>query len=117
MNWDYRKVNENANLEYCPTCDQTGKITGRIIFGLPVWFDEHPEERKALGWIKHIHPDKPEYDKQTQFLITGTRQIDEYTIEDYYIIADKSEEMMVAEELSVNDGGIFFLGGRWYEQI
>ena len=90
MKWEYEKVDENANVHYCPGCDESGKITGHIIFGLPIWFDEHPEERKTLGWIKHIHPDKPDYDKQRQFLLVGAKAIDEYTIEDYYIVKDKS---------------------------
>lgn len=119
MRWDYEKVNQNTNVEFCPSCDNTGVITGHIVFGLPTWFDEHPEERKALGWIKHIHPDKPEYNKQTQFLLVGSKVIDEYTVEDYYIVKEKSEEMLVAEELcNAGDGtGIAFVGGHWYEQI
>lgn len=119
MRWEYEKVGDDADVQVCPSCDQTGAITGQIVFGLKAWFDEHPEERKALGWIKHIFPDRPDYNKQTQFLLVGTKIVDDFTVEDYYVVKDKSEEMLVAEELcNAGDGtGISFIGGHWYEQI
>lgn len=99
--WTYQKL-ENGKIKYVPTNDFDGKITGHIVFGVKAWFDENPEERKRLGWIKHIqHETKDiEYNRRTQYLINAIRQIDEYTVEDDWHIMDKSEEMMRLEELS-----------------
>lgn len=107
--YSYEKLDENYNLKYLPMNDFDGSITGHIVFGIKAWFDENPEERKRLGWIKHIRKDtrKIEYNHQTQFLSQTTRQIDEYTIEDVYHVMDKSEEMMRLEELlNRNSGGV-----------
>lgn len=102
--WDYQKVDENGKIKWAPLNDYDGKITGHIVFGVKAWFDEHPEERKALGWIKHIRHDTKDivYNKRTQYLIPSIKNIDEYTVEDEYHIMDKSEEMMRLEELSRN---------------
>lgn len=100
--WEYEKLDENGKIKYCPINDYDGKITGHIVFGVKAWFDENPEERKRLGWVKHIHHDTKniEYNKRTQYLKRGTKQIDEYTVEDAYHVMDKSEEMMRLEELT-----------------
>lgn len=116
MSWTYEKLDENLNLVDCPMKDTDGSVTGHIVFGVKAWFDEHPEERKRLGWIKHIRHDRSEidYDPQTQILISSTRAIDEYTVEDVYHVINKSEEMMRLEEmleaLSYADSGVY-LGG------
>ena len=101
ITWHYEKLDENYKLKHAPMNDLDGKITGRYVFGLKQWFDENPEERKRLGWIKHIHYDRKdiEYNPRTQYITTTTRQIDEYTVEDVYHVMDKSEEMMRLDEL------------------
>lgn len=107
--WTYQKLDENGKIKYAPTNDFDGKVTGHIVFGVPAWFDEHPEERKRLGWIKHIkHETKDiEYNKRTQYLINAVKQIDEYTVEDDWHIMDKSEEMMRLEELGGRSDWLF----------
>lgn len=117
-NWGYEKLDENGKVKYAPMNDYDGKITGHIVFGVAAWFDENPEERKRLGWVKHIHHKTKdiEYNKRTQYLVHSIKRIDEYTIEDEYHIMDKSEEMMRLEELTQNSWAwesdeIFFYGG------
>ena len=107
--WDYQKVDENGKIKWAPLNDYDGKITGHIVFGVKAWFDEHPEERKALGWIKHIRHDTKDivYNKRTQYLVPSIKNIDEYTVEDEYHIMDKSEEMMRLEELCRNNAFFF----------
>ncbi len=100
----YEKYKEDGTLQYCPANDYDGSITGHIVINVRAWFDENPEERIRLGWIKHIKYEqedlkKIEYDPQTQYLIVTTRAIDEYTIEDEYHTIEKSEEMMALEEM------------------
>jgi len=105
MTWDYEKLDENLKRKYCPINDPDGSITGRIVMGVKAWFDENPEERKRRGWIKHIKYTKEEIDekwphnKQSQYLIKTMKQIDPYTVEDEYHVVDKTEEMMLLEEL------------------
>ena len=98
--WSYEKLDENYKIKTAPMNDFDGKVTGHIVFGVKQWFDENPEERKRLGWIKHLHkdPKEVEYNHQTQYLVRQTRQVDEQTIEDVYHVMDKSEEMMRLEE-------------------
>ena len=104
MTWDYEKLDENYKKKWLPMNDFDGKITGKIVFGLKAWMDENPEERKRLGWIKHIHFEKKEIEEKwphnphSQYLMASTRQIDAYTIQDDYHVVDKSEEMMLFEE-------------------
>lgn len=107
--WDYQKVDENGKIKWAPMNDYDGKTTGHIVFGVKAWFDEHPEERKALGWIKHIRHDTKDivYNKRTQYLVPSIKNIDEYTVEDEYHIMDKSEEMMRLEELCRNNAFFF----------
>lgn len=103
--WRYERLNDKGKIEYAPMNDYDGKVTGHIVFGVKAWFDEHPEERKRLGWIKHIvHETKDiEYNHQTQYLSRSTRQVDDYTVEDEYTVMDKSAEMMRLEELGMDD--------------
>lgn len=100
-NWTYEKI-EDGKIKYAPTNDADGKITGRHIFGLKAWFDENPEERIRLGWVKHIHHETKdiEYNRCTQYLVISEQRIDAYTVEDVYHVMDKSEEMMRLEELT-----------------
>lgn len=111
----YQKYNEDNTMTDCPQDDKDGAVTGKYIINLPKWFDENPEERKRLGWVKHIYPDREaiQYNRQTQFLITTTKQIDEWTVTDEYKVMDKSDEQLAFEEmLSVaswgEDGFVFF---------
>lgn len=110
---------ESDERKYCPMNDENGEITGKCIIGLKEWFDENPEERKRLGWVKHITHRPTEligYDSQTMYALKSVRQIDEYTIEDVYHLVEKSEEMMLFEEMygalqeSGVVGGIQFFG-------
>lgn len=103
----YEKWNEEKNeieTVYEFTNDTDGSITGRFVINVFAWFDENPEERKRLGWIKHIVYDNPsdvgvDYNPQTQILYTLPRQVDEYTVVDEYRVVDKSEEQMLFEEM------------------
>lgn len=102
----YQKLDENMELTYLPMHDLDGAITGKIIIGLKAYFDEHEDERKALGWIKHITPnsDEVEYNRATEYIMAVPRWIDEYTMIDDYVVMTKSEDRMVYEEL-MNEGG------------
>lgn len=111
----YEKLDENGKIKTAPMSDFDGSITGHIVIGVKAWFDENPEERKRLGWIKHIHHNVKdldiEYDPATQFLSRFVVQIDEWTVEDKYEVLDKSEERMRIEETVghlVSDGAIIF---------
>ena len=105
--WHYEKLDEKGNVRYAPSNDADAKITGHHVFGLQAWFNENPEERKRLGWIKHIeHSTKDiEYDHATQYLVNAPVRVDEYTVEDHYIVMDMSEEQMRLAELGA--GGAF----------
>lgn len=111
-NWHYEKIDEEGKLKTAPPNDYDGKITGRIVFGVTFWFDENPEERKRLGWVKHItHNPKNlnlDYDPVTQYLVKSVDIIDEYTVEDHYHVIDKSEEQMRLSELLNNGVGEFY---------
>lgn len=111
----YEKVSKDYAAEICPASDLDGSITGHIVINVKEWFDEHPEDRKRLGWIKHIlhDPEDIEYNKQTQYLVKSQAVIDEYTVEDVFHVIDKSEEIMRFEEMmelcKINmSGGIVF---------
>ena len=107
IKWYYEKLGEKGELKHCPMNDHDGSVTGHIVFGVPAWFDENPEERKRLGWIKHITQDTRdiEYNHQTQYLTHMVVQVDDYTVRDEYSVMDKSPEMLRLEELE---------GGRGY---
>ena len=115
MDWSYEKLTEQYELKTCPTNDYDGSVTGHIVYNVPAWFDENPEERKRLGWIKHIRHSKEEireivggWNPQTQNLVTTLKQIDEWTVEDTYHVLDKSEEQLLFEEmLAVSDSAIY----------
>ena len=117
MHWNYAKLDENGKVIHCPTNDLDGKITGKVVLGLKYWFDENPEERKRLGWIKVITPSREDvkYDHQTQVLTASYRQIDEYTVELVYHVMNKSEEQMRLEEMltgvELDEGIVFKIGG------
>lgn len=118
--WRYEKLDaETGKIKNAPINDMDGKITGRIVYGLKAWFDENPEERIRLGWTKHLYTEIKdlEYNRQTQYFMTSTRQIDAYTVQDEYHILDKTEDMLLREELgayeSYGEDGIVFYGGDW----
>lgn len=106
-NWHYEKIDEEGKLKTAPSNDYDGKVTGHIVFGVPFWFDENPDERIARGWVKHItHKVKDlnlDYDPVTQYLVKAVDIIDEYTVEDHYYVMDKSEEQMRLSELLDHD--------------
>ena len=114
--WYYEKLDEEGNIKRCPTNDAKGEITGKFIINLPAYFDENPKERIKLGWIKHIehYTSEIEYDHQAQYLQKSVKQIDDFTVEDEYTVFDKTEEMLLLEEMleCVNWGGsgIVFVG-------
>ena len=126
MRHSYMRLKEDGTIERCPTYDYDGKITGKIVVNVQAYFDENPDERKRLGWIKHIEHTKDEiaeqvgeWDKQRQYLVRSLKTIDEWTVEDVYHVMDKSEEMMLLEEISQSTGtlgfmdtGIVFFGGE-----
>lgn len=106
MDWSYEKLDDQYEVKTCPTNDYDGSVTGHIVYNVPAWFDENPEERKRLGWIKHIRHSKEEireivggWNPQTQNLITTPIQIDDWTVEDTYHVLDKSEEQLLFEEM------------------
>lgn len=108
--WQYEKLDENGKKQIVGsyTNDSDAKITGKYVINVKAYFDENPGERIRLGWTKHITYDQPdiEYNRQTQFLITTQRQVDEYTVEDVYYVIDKSEDQLAFEEmLAVAEGG------------
>lgn len=100
-NWYYERLDENLNLVRCPQDDKDRSVTGKYILNVPAWFDENPNERITRGWVKHITHDEKEieYNRQTQFLVRSTRQVDEYTVEDVYNVLDKSEDQLAFEEM------------------
>lgn len=99
--YSYIKLQEDLTVKHCPRNDVDGSVTGHLIFEVPAWFDEHPEERKRLGWIKMIYTDvdEVEYDKQTQYLVRTLEMVDEWTVREVYHALDKSEEMMLLEDM------------------
>jgi len=90
-NWSYEKMGEDMDIITCPIDDKDGSVTGKIILNVPAYFDENPQERIRLGWTKHIfhNTDDIDYNRQTQFLVKTTKQIDDFTIEDEYHILNK----------------------------
>lgn len=116
MTYTYEKYDDNDEIISCPQDDKDASITGKFVINVPRWFDENPDQRIALGWIKHLHPeikDCVEYNPQTQFVVQSTQIVDEYTVTDAYHVLDKSEEQLAFEEmLSVaswgDNGGFTF---------
>lgn len=103
--WFYEKLDEEYKIKRAPYHDADAKVTGKHVMNLKAYFDENPEERKRLGWIKHIQLTHKEIKEQyphnpmTHFIMVTTKPIDEYTVEDEYHIVEKSEEMLWFEEL------------------
>lgn len=126
MNHDYMRLKEDGTIEHCPTYDYDGSVTGKIVVNVKAYFDENPEERKRLGWIQHntltkdeIAEQVGEWDRQRQRLVRSLKTIDEWTVQDEYHVMDKSEEMMLMEEIAqasdsmgFMDTGIVFFGGE-----
>ena len=79
MNWSYEKL-VDGKIKQCPMNDKDASITGSFVFGLKAWFDENPQKARELGWIKHIHPDKPKFNSHTHYLMVNTKTVDEYTL-------------------------------------
>lgn len=123
MNWNYERLDKDYKIELLPVHDLKGEYTGKPVINLKSWMDEHPAERKAQGWIKHIEysakeiKEKWPHNPKTQNLFKMTRQVDRFTVEDDYKILDKSEEQLALEEILSLDGfvnsehGIFLAGG------
>ena len=116
MDHEYLRLKEDGTIEHCPTYDYDGSVIGKIVVNVKAYFDENPEERKRLGWIKHIRHNKDEireqvgdWNRQTQYLTRTTKQVDEWTIEDVYHVHDKSEQMLLLEEIA-ETGGSFGMG-------
>ena len=113
-NWRYERFTEDAEIQSCPIDDKDGSVTGKFVLNVPAYFDENPDERIRLGWIKHIthYSDEIEYNRQTQFLVRTTKQVDDYTIEDEYHVLDKSEDQLLFEEMlevaTLSGGGMIF---------
>lgn len=110
LKWHYEKLDEKGEIKQVTnyTNDADGKITGKYVMNVKAYFDENPEEYKRLGWTKRIKHDAKEieYNKQTQFVVKSTRQIDPYTVEDELHVLNKSEEQLAFEEmLTVAQGG------------
>lgn len=107
MQHKYEKLTADGKYQYCPANDFDGSVTGHIVINVRAWFDENPEERKRLGWIKHLYyesdaelkKDLPDWDPASQLLVKGTRRIDDYTIQDEYHVIDKTDEIMELEEM------------------
>lgn len=117
-NWYYERLDpETYDLKHCPVNDLDGHVTGHIVIDVPSWFDENPEERIRLGWIKHIMGDrsKVEYNSQTQYLVRSVQPIDDYTVEDVFFVLDKTEDMLLLEEMleGVNGAAILPTSGIW----
>lgn len=99
MEYKYVKFEENKVVEL-PLNDLDGKITGKCILNVKCWFDENPEERIRLGWIKLLDDKESlKYDKQTQLVSNRIEKVDDYTAKVVYTVIDKSEEMMFFDEL------------------
>ena len=93
------------------TIDHDKSITGKFVVNVQAYFDENPEERIRLGWTKHIHPDNTLiYNKQTHYLVTLPKQVDEYTIVDEYHALPKTEEMLELEEMLESLGVMYDSG-------
>lgn len=114
MSYSYEKY-ENGNIEYLPQDDKDGKITGKYVLNVKAYFDENPEERKRLGWIKHIEHSTDEiidFNPATHFVVRGLQTIDAYTVEDTLHVMEKSEDQIAFEEmLSVAEWGETTVGG------
>ena len=118
--WYYEHYNAKGKLVNVKSNDYDGKITGKIVFNVPAYFDENPEEARRLGYIKHItHSVKeiremfPDIDQCTQCVVRSVRAIDEYTVEDVYHVIDKSEEMLLHAELG-NIGDVY-IGDNFFD--
>lgn len=99
--WTYEKLQDDGKIKTAPRNDYDGSITGHCVFGVKQWFDEHPDEARRLGWVKHIKHNVDKYvtyNKQTQYIMISHKYIDNFTYEDEYHVFDKTEEMMRNQE-------------------
>lgn len=120
INYTYEKMREDGTIQFCPGNDYDGSVTGQIVMDVRAWFDENPEERKRLGWIKHIHPGTKDiaYNPSTQVINTMQRCIDDYTVIDEYEVEDLTEEhillRLMLDTLNYSSGSFITLldGGR-----
>ncbi len=120
MTWDYEKLDKDGRKitvnNY--TIDSKKEYTGKFVFNVKAYFDEHPDVWMAGGWTKHIFYEPKEikqrwpHNAQTQVLLKGINRVDEHTIEDVYYVLDKSEEMMRLQELLgvVDEWGVVTFG-------
>ena len=102
MSYIYEKLEEDGSITSLPQDDKDGAITGKCVLNVRAYFDENPEERKRLGWIKHIQHTSDEllgFDPVTQFVVRGVKTVDEYTIEDTLHALPKSEDQLAFEEM------------------
>lgn len=114
-NWYYERLKPNGKLERLKTNDYDGSITGKIVFNVPAYFDENPDEARRLGWTKHIqHSIRDlremglEWDPITQYLARSVKRIDEWTVEDEFTVMDKTEEELArAANSRQHTSGIF----------
>lgn len=102
--YNYERLGADGKIEHAPYHDPEGKIMGLPIIGVKAWMDEHPDETHAMGWKKHIHPptENLEYDRQTQYILTTAKAVDEWTLIDEFIAMDKTEDQMLLEEMGVS---------------
>lgn len=123
MRTQYERIEDDGSVKSCPMNDYDGSITGHIVYNVPAYFNENPDEAKRLGWIRHNTFEAKEikerwpHNVQTQFLVKSIRVIDEWTVEDVYHVMDKSEEMLEREELAnvQSYAAISFVGGDFDE--
>ena len=112
----YERYNEDGKVVHCPMHDLDGKITGQYVMGVKEWFDENPEERIKRGWVKHIKWDYKEvrekwpFNPQTHIIQCNPKWLDEWTVQDDYIIMPKSEEMLWFAEMASTMGLTFTTG-------
>lgn len=119
MHHDYMRLKEDGTIEHCPTYDYDGSVTGKIVVNVKAYFDENPDERIRLGWVKHnmlnrdeIAEQVGEWDRQRQRLVRSLKTIDEWTVQDEYHVMDKSEEMMLMEEIAQASDSMGLMGSE-----
>ena len=105
VQWTYQRVTPEGTVVECPRNDLDGSVTGLTncaVFGVKEWLDANPEAARSGGWIKRIkhEPKEVDYDPQTQYLTKSFKLIDDWTIEEEYTVSDKSEEMLLFDEMA-----------------
>lgn len=106
IEYEYKRFDEDGDLEYAPSCDYDGKITGKIIYNLHQYFEENPEEYIRLGYTKYILNENYPIDyKGNQLVLTEYKNIDEHTIKAIYHVIDAPEERILIDQLLNSPGG------------